>query len=72
MPPEVAFALETARLTLGAAGACAVAAALCACLAVSYANSPARPEGRGRVLIAAHWACAIALAAIALEFWSLP
>jgi hypothetical protein len=72
MPADVAFALETARLTLGAAGACLVAAALTACVAVVYANSTARPEGRGRFLIVALWACACGLAAIGLEFWSLP
>ena len=70
--PAIAFALETAGLTLAATIACAVAALVTLIAAGWLIGTPYRPPREGRFTIGALVACGGALTALALQFWSLP
>lgn len=69
---EIAFALDTADLTLGAAAACAVAAFLAGTVAVVHVTSAKRPPRTGWIVISLLAASCAALAVMTFNFWTLP
>ena len=68
----LAFALETADLTLRAAAACALAAFCAGTVAVVHVTSAKRPPRTGWIVIGLLAASALALAVMAFNFWTLP
>lgn len=71
-PAEVAFALQTQELTLGAAGACLIAAFAAGTVAIVHATSSRRPRGAGFVTISVLTVATLFLFSLAFKFWSLP